>query len=162
MGHAQRNSSGASARLGRGTTLASSGWRARVALASLLRELRGVGERGIAVSGTIGGAGWWARLRRFVRRLGLTMIGRRERAEARKAMSVTAPWQGVAAANTTLPRLHLAEQERRRYTVQVAQRAEGELGDVDALLPMLGDIRAEELEIALRVVRRVRALSGVA
>lgn len=163
MGHAHRISSGAAARLGSGTTLASRGWRSRVALASLLRELRVVGDRGIAVSGTIAGAGWMARLRRFLRRLGLTMGGRRERAEALLTRT-TAPWRAVGSdiGNATLPRLQLAAQEPRRYAAQVAQRAEAEMGDVDTLLSLLGDIGPEELEVALRVVRRVRALAGAA
>lgn len=155
MGKSGRRSSGAFKRVSGGTVLASRSWRARVALALLLRELRLIAERGIAEPGGDATPRSKGRVRRIVERLEAALG-----LEDRRPATGTAPARSPDPAST-LPRRPIGEQGRARDAASIAKRAEAEaeMRDVDALLANL-EVDARELETALRVVRRVRSLVG--
>ena len=65
------------------------------------------------------------------------------------------------AVSATVGRLRLDERPL-PHSSRGSPHPEIEAHDVDALLRALGDVGPEELETALRVVRRVRSLAGAA
>lgn len=137
------------------------GWRTRIAVASLLRELRLVAGEGVAAPGRVCPPTLRSWLRHAARRVvGLLRApGRRRR--ARPALGTW--WSTIPdPATATIPRQPLGRTRLVAQAAAVERRTELELADVEAVLPMLGDIRAEELEVALRVVRRMRGLVSAA
>lgn len=134
----------------RETTLATRTWRSRVAIAALLRELRPLDGAGLPPRPA-------GRLRRLVR-----AVFRRHTLRPRTIpeLAITADWRMPGETSPTVGRRRLGEPPT--GTAAPAHRAGEASRDVDMVLTTLGDLGPDELERALRVVRRVRSLAGAA
>lgn len=162
MGHAERKvvfPAASVAPQARETTLATRNWRSRVAVSALLRELRLLGS--VEETDAERQPRPLQRLRRLIRRVVGARTVRSRAVAPPPELVITADWRIPGEGSRTVGRLRLDEPAT-RGGARTGRPSDARLRDADALLTALGDLGPEELESALRVVRRMRSLAGAA
>jgi len=155
MRESGRRSSSPSANAAEETVLARRSWRARVATSLLLQELELFAGQAPSDAAPLVAPRWRRLVRRVAGRLGLVL-------RVADGSWPTGAWSAASPdPASTLPRRPMGDRAEATLNIGSIQRAatEAQMRDLDALLAHL-EVDARELEITLRVVRRMRALVG--